>query len=196
MATLNKLMREKALNDANGNPFWPEKLLEEIISLEHIKTALKRTYKQPRDLEDLASTIKSSYLKVFAILTLIEKNRDILKFQKQGVNDESLPLVQIGGFGGSFALRSEPRRALDLFRAWKICEKQMFEIGQFRVNPAYLGSKSACREIQHEDFKPRQVMPFLEDEIIGKGSYGTIHKVEIDKRCHGFEGVLRSVRNC
>lgn len=204
-ASLHDTMRSRALRHADGEPFWSEALLKDIFTSKRVLTFLKTPSKKNRrpvelcsngdrnELQTLASTIVRDYVKVFAMLTCIEKQNKFKDLLEAQVDDNSLPLSQVDNVKCLIARADDPEIVLSCFQSWKTASRESFIRTQRRMNPAFLGLAKDGITIRHEIFDPHVLLPFLEDVDQHSGGYGVVAKVKIPADCHGFGNLLKSV---
>ncbi|KAI0838812.1 kinase-like protein [Hypoxylon sp. FL0890] len=133
-----------------------------------------------------------TYIRLFAILVLADKGRDIFKFIDKGISDEELPIDMMDNDFQS-CIREWRQRNLDDLDMW-----------QWRMNVPFLASG------QHRIFDAQVVLPFINGSdttsnnldsgrlgvqtritpITEAGGYGEVSYVEIHSDCHDFRGVF------
>jgi hypothetical protein len=140
----------------------------------------------------------SNYVKVFAVLALIEKEEDIEQFIEEGVGDRELPLVKCKVQNPNLwilARSATPSKEIGFFRSWRIGTLQAFFSWQYGVNVPFLDMAHGKGSIIHIDFPPQTIMPVLSTMIEQRAGSGNVYKVQIHPGCHGFHEVLQPVRN-
>lgn len=143
--------------------FVPEGALDNIITIEKIKSALRSAKAQlDREQETLELILKGGK-KTFAILVSIYRTERIVDFietdQLQASKiDSKLP----------YSSRADLGRILPKADAAEFFEKQWeFTAPIFR------------RRAGHRCLHERAIFPFLESSVQGEGSFGNIYKVEL-----------------
>ncbi|KAI0490022.1 kinase-like domain-containing protein [Xylaria cf. heliscus] len=143
-----------------------------------------------------SDNVKRSYLKIFAILLLIDRPAAIRKFitdavNCRGVSDKDLPLVKVPvkGKTGLFKLRTADRRERTLkptcFSGWSIATLDAFERWQWKVLAHSFDGKRKPHDtnvIKHS----QTVLPFtfMRNQYEHKST--TVYKVKIHKDHHRF----------
>lgn len=167
----------------------------------------------PNSMDHIEPSSESDcYLKILAILILIDKVGSIKQFIDEGVNDGDLPLKlpSIKDRKGKHDLEQQPKgghRADKLFRHWKISELHAFNQCQFQVNVPFFDYRP---EVNDYDLVPRTVLPFLvmdtaamkgtggsqplpEPESVYGGGYGRVRRVLIEPSSHNFHKLNNTV---
>ncbi|KAE9579294.1 hypothetical protein CGMCC3_g4865 [Colletotrichum fructicola] len=136
---------------------------------------------------------KKSYLKVLAILILIERPARIKSFIDKEVCDDDLPLLMklprgnIGPCQFYSRLEGERDGPLECFDKWSGQEKKAFEDHQWRV-VARIFKRGEKKLVDHLKFLPHDILPFT---FHGKekrlGGFGHVNKVSIHPSHHNFE---------
>jgi hypothetical protein len=180
---LELVLRDRALKDVDKKPFWPDTLIEDILTEEAIADQLGFSM-------DLAHQITTSYRKILALLILHNKETEITNFMRDKVSDNDLPLSQV-----SYKLvrKPLPNQTIPCFRNWKMRDLDGFYEKQYRLNPVFLSFETDGRTVRHETYEREIVLPFLEEKEMWVGGYGKVARVKVDGRCHGFNNVLKSV---
>jgi hypothetical protein len=144
--------------------FVPEKLLYALFS----KAAILSCLNDIPQIEDydrpiMAQTILENARKILAILIFIGREGEIVKFLYREIYDTSLPL-SVG------TIKSVSNRD---FAA-------MFSEVQWEYIAPVFRRGGSHREIQpREDNTQNFILPFLEEEEIGSGAFGTVFKVSL-----------------
>ncbi|KAF2465702.1 kinase-like protein, partial [Lindgomyces ingoldianus] len=196
------LLRRSQVHTENlGEAFLPPKVLEEILTEERIRMEIEAYRDQQPDswcgqgLNDCANLIRCRYLKIFAILILLDKGEDIGKFIEEGVSDEDLPLVETQVRHMSDLVRSKsPNNPLGCFDTWMIHEREQFSRYQYRVNLPFLSFDTETNSVRHVDFTPQTILPFSECGGSIEGIYSRISKIKIHRDCHGFSNILKKIQ--
>jgi hypothetical protein len=162
-------------------------------SIVHVRTLVASCFPNNHNAENLVKNILANYIKVFAVLLLIDQDDCFGELERDGVDDASLPLVPIERTRSSLARPSAPRQALLCFESWKTSKREDFAVRQHLVNPPYL-SFNEDKTIRHQKFERPTIFPFLEEVTQTGGGYGEIVKVKIHRECHGFHDIIEQVR--
>lgn len=151
--------------------FVPEGALDDVITTENIRLTL-RDSNAPRDREvECIRWIEQGGKKTFAILVLIQRARNIVKFiEREQLQSDSLDSKLPYGSKADvekFLLKSD---AEDFFeRQWEF------------VSPIF--RHKAC----HRSLHGRTILPFLETKILGGGSFGTIYLETLHRNHSPFD---------
>jgi hypothetical protein len=209
---LDKLLRIHIIpNDQTG--FWSYPLLRHIISRKRVR-ALLRSYKGVANAEqlyldridpDVASPGGSeapTYLRIFALLILIERGEEIENFVKEQVSDHSLPVYCDKEKGDACLRRNEsPHQAIGCFAKWKTSEREDFDARQWQLLVPYFNLDSQGRA-RHYSLPDKSILPWCKKDrrIIpssapsqNDGSYAMVSCVKIESTSHGFHEVLKTV---
>ena len=183
--------------------FWTERLLRHILTTQRVRHELRKPEYMLKDLQveeyvvrihpSLASSFSTAYIKIFALLVLLDRVPDIKHFMNEQIDDQVLP-IGING-DGVYPLR-QPARRLQCFDTWKPSEQEHFEQYQWMIDTPYFHSSQGhpLTELilQKSTRKPwRRVR--RKDADRSDGAYGTVIQVEIHPTAHSYEQVLRGV---
>ena len=151
--------------------FIPEAKLLELMTRDKLLAACE-DYLNPAHRDDIVDRIYAGARKVFAILVLLDQPELIINFivhdQLQSRLDQSLP------FEISLLAKLLPsRHSVTDFdeRQWEFC-------------PLYLSESGIRRSL-----RKRTILPFIHNEKIAEGGFGTAYDVEIDAYSHGLDRV-------
>ncbi|KAL3301868.1 kinase-like protein, partial [Colletotrichum asianum] len=141
-------------------------------------------------------TNEKSYLKILAILILIERPGRIKLFMDSGVCDADLPLVK-HSIEGRLDLRraSAPDVSLECFQRWSDSNIDRFEQWQWALlAPSF--DRPERKDVPHHQFEKATILPFrfLDHEPDRAGGFGTVRKVAIHPNHHEFTNTQTS--NC
>jgi hypothetical protein len=201
--------------DANHDSFWSSDLLGRILTRERIVEELERYRRshqcfRNRSSLSLAETIlqgngnphgqspsgvQSRYLKIFAVLLLIDKGRLIDTFVDARVVDGDLPLVNCNTTEKCLSMLSRqqaPESPLACFDPWKLHKREMFARWQHRLDIVFLGLAPSGK-IQHRRLESRAVFPWIAYKSKGAGGYGCVYHAVAPPDCHAFTSVLGAV---
>lgn len=203
---LGKLLRIHCVEDGIDGEFWTHALLRHILSRDRIKDELMQPeYRFTEDqVNEYVNKIhprsanassKTTYIKVFALLVLIEKIQDIARFIRDETCDDVLPIVI--SQGRNVYSSKEGNRHLSCFSGWKTHELEYFETRQWWVNTPYFDSTkdNPLTEITLErgTRKPWRRLQGNEQSDGSEGAYGIVIPVEIHPTAHSFHQLLSGV---
>ncbi|KAI1034595.1 hypothetical protein LB504_004597 [Fusarium proliferatum] len=135
---------------------------------------------------------KPSFLRVFAILVIVERSGDIRAFIDADLHDERFPLVQ-----GS---EHYPTAQICMAKlGWSHMQKDYFNINQLRISPRFF-ALGEDYEAQHYDMPKGQMLPWVlcrdsygvHEETLS-GGCGQVVKYKIDSSSHGFAPLLEEL---
>ncbi|KAJ4319206.1 hypothetical protein N0V84_006488 [Fusarium piperis] len=183
---IGKLLRQSEKRGSRGGPFWPRSLLERIMSTD--KEFLRLS---ARVEEDLNESLWRDYLKIYALLALVEKTDNILGFVSGGVCDHDLPLHYDKG---QFFKDHLPVKC---FENWRLFEMDYFDQQQrgftvpfFELGPGYAP--------KHYALDNQAIVPWVNERgnsasgvpLDNVGGFGAVRCISIDPDNHGFEEPL------
>ncbi len=132
------------------------------------------------------------FLKIMAILCLIDQPSKIRAFVQEGVCDSDLPLVWVPATPKPTE-RSELRprrdlgRQLKCFERWKPVAIDMFEQRQWAVLAPFFGRDlRAQMQVPHYYLPNRIVLPFSERRDHDNGGFSDVYMVKIHPEHHDF----------
>ncbi|KAF5543899.1 CMGC kinase [Fusarium mexicanum] len=176
--------------------FWPYPILKRLITRETITRQLGTV---KIGLEDavacsdvILGTDKTSFLRVFAILAIVERSGDIQAFIDADLHDERFPLVQ----GSEYHLTAQICMAK---LGWSHMQRDYFNINQLRISPRFF-ALGEDYEAQHYDMPKGQMLPWVlcrdsygvHEETLS-GGCGQVVKYKIDSESHGFTPLLEKL---
>jgi len=174
-AGVQSILYERALHNKDNDRFWPELILNEILTEIVIADLLC--------IDDvLANKIATHHRKVLAILILHEREEEIQLFIDENVRDEDLPLSW-----------DSSQQTRPCFSKWRKFELDSFRNTQYEMIPLFLDFEGDGTTVRQINLEPKFVLPFLTEESSGAGGYSEVNKVVIDARSHGFDRALKSV---
>jgi hypothetical protein len=222
---LGRLLRihETKHADSSNSNFWSLKLLRHILSRHRVQRELKSyqgnaiTYLDQIRPEADPSTNSNTrtYIKIFALLILIDRGDEIGNFVEASVSDEDLPL----GYRRHDTVlyrKDSPNVILACFNKWKSFIKDYFNTTQWKVVTPYL-ALGPENEVNHYDLEDNTILPWIEQKDPSppgspsklsssnraylnptrnqgrEGGYASVSCVQIDPFSHGFQSVLQSV---
>ncbi|KAF5592114.1 heterokaryon incompatibility het-6 [Fusarium pseudocircinatum] len=176
--------------------FWPYPILKSMITRETIIRQLHTVKIGPDEAEACSDLIlgtdKTSFLRSFAILVLVERPGDIQAFIDADLHDERFPLVQ----GSEYHLTAQICMAN---LGWSHMQRDYFNINQLRMSPKFfvLGEDY---EAQHYDMPKGQMLPWVlcrdsygvHEETLS-GGCGQVVKYKIDSDSHDFTPLLEKL---
>ncbi|KXX83292.1 Cyclin-dependent kinase-like 4 [Madurella mycetomatis] len=210
--TLADVLRNHAVMGIEERRFWPIEFLYRIISRERLLAELKRDPYQSLRIEKhdvVVAILNGGYVRLFALLLLIDKGHEIDQFITQGLSDSILPVKRQPKCKASkirFMANENGQDAgrpgeLQLMYKWTPREKEDFEERQWSVIPARL------RFPKHYKFEPKTILPWKvatqpgdsDEGLLGsqferQGAYGTVTKVIIDPCSHDFCPKLKEIK--
>jgi hypothetical protein len=183
-------LRQSAVYTVSTRRFWPLQVLQQIIT----KSALMITLSSysmsitpgssTNSIDDLASLILSKYIRVFAILAIMEQDDKIRDFIDEEVHDADLPL-RFDRQGHDVVRNGAPDRPLKCFSILKNFERDMFLDYQWRMLAPYF-KLSSTTPIKHMDLAHETILPFIEETRAGEGGFANVSKVKIHHHCFSW----------
>lgn len=177
-SALKSKIQQLQRQNAHGQTYIPDQLLSRLMTYKVVYAELKRVQViNPIYLEELAHMIREDATKVFAILVLVEEVgivKDLL--EKHKVFDFSLPLKLdiLEDFGTVTTLNF-------------LQTQKMFLAPQF------------TRSLLSVAIDSETVLPFFNDEKIGKEEFGIVYEISLDgdhqDLQNGFSGKVSSIRS-
>ncbi|KAF5231212.1 hypothetical protein FOXYS1_15840, partial [Fusarium oxysporum] len=203
---LGRLVRCYRIEGGIDGPFWTTKLLRHILTKERIKNELQRPeYGLNESQVDVyvdqihPESERSSpqvYLKIFALLVLVERHLDISNFIAEKFCDQMLPIA-IDDLD-VYCLNDQEKN-IGCFNGWKITEKENFELNQWKVDTPYFGTAKDQSLIEihlwPDTRKPWRTTPNhgdkpeLETED-NEGAYGIVARSDIHPTAHSYDKLL------
>jgi hypothetical protein len=212
-----KLLRTFSIAKTEHNEFgfWSLALLRCVLSRERIMHKLRQYGNdvcthidsiRPEE-DSIQHSGAKTYLRVFALLLLLERESEIGNFIRDRVCDESLPLRYCQGADDlEFSHNTHPLEPLTCFGNWRTSEKEWFASHQWRVIVPYFKLDHEGRAENYK-FDDKTILPWLpwnegdsattsSQPSKGEGGYADVFKIRIDPSSHGFHEVLKSVSSC
>ncbi|KAJ8130174.1 hypothetical protein O1611_g3457 [Lasiodiplodia mahajangana] len=140
-----------------------------------------------------SSASKPAYLKIMAILILIERPSRIKLFIDSNVSDADLPLELVGQDASDSSTTWELRKAdghhvpLKCFEGWSYSTVKRFEELQWSfIAPYFRPAKR--KTVPHYSFHPQTILPFkfVKTSNVSEGGFGRVYRVEIHPDHRGF----------
>ncbi len=165
-SSISKIRRKNAVD---YRYFIPSHRVREVMTSESVRKVLLDSQMEIYHVNEAVEIIKNGAWNVFAILVLIRQPRSIISFIKddrmqRGPIDHHLPFELI-----------KLKELLDEMVAQDFHDKQW----EFTA-PSFSGS--VFTRILPDDF----VLPFLSDEEFGEGSFGAVHRIEVEHSYQQF----------
>ncbi|KAM0077484.1 hypothetical protein ACKRZS_010409 [Fusarium odoratissimum] len=148
---------------------------------------------------------QKTYLRIFAILVMIEKEGKVHEFIQHRVCDDDLPLTLDIRQNAVFRKEGD-ENPLGCFRRFRPYQLESFETWQWRFMAPFFHAPRDNIPVFHHVFHRRTILPWcrLNGSEVGlekfgrhitQGGYSTIQPIKIDKSSHEFEKVLRGVKS-
>jgi hypothetical protein len=219
--SLERQLRSSQIKHEDGSSFFSAKDISEILSREKIKRELERHQLSKEISVDVIRSNEvemeppqpqkgQTYLRVFALLLLLGREDEINQFVKDGVCDGILPVVPGQATEHDLCLKSAPDKPLRCFKKWRTHEREYFDNWQYRVSVPFFAPQRGPGPNEmtapHYTFSNQTVLPWCTRDTKApssphskplserQGGYGTVHRVKMNPRCHGFQEILEKVR--
>ncbi|CAI9632475.1 hypothetical protein GT037_010222 [Alternaria burnsii] len=197
---LETLIRGYMLTAANStqSQFLPLSELEAIITSPNIKRELKRSG-LTSDLNKIADEVwstkeisngtKTTRRKIFAILCLIDKAKEIQYFIEEGIFDSHLPF-HFEHNQDQVRCNGKSPKTIQLFTRWQVTHRDSFANYQGRFLAPYL--KFMTEDLRHYSLHHCVVLPFLEkwqDDVLNDAVatwFSIVYRVEIHSAHHDY----------
>lgn len=208
---LDELLRE---NDVEGEPslFYPLKTVYRIFTRERVLAQLRSYQALPNaeyyvDLICAAGTEAGRpppYIKIFAILALIDKGDAIRDFIDAELTDETLPFYRYDYLNAKrqhYLFLKGTDTPITAFKKWLPHERSAFDTTQRMLLVPYL-ELGPGNMVQEYNLSDRDVLPWCRSKSNGpespnssmvEGAYGKVYCVDIHRDCHAFHQVLQTV---
>lgn len=146
-------------------------------------------------------TKTKSFIKILAVLIIIQKTKAILKLIREDVSDSDLPLIKVPRTNDAklFDLRANnrPDTVLTCFqRKWKWDQLNIrnFEEWQWTTLPLEFAQSAQHRDVPHYSLQEKRILPFTDDsrqpQLSGRleleGGFASVFKVAIHPKHHNF----------
>ncbi|KAJ4117540.1 hypothetical protein NW768_010903 [Fusarium equiseti] len=199
---LGRLLRTYCVTDGIDDKFLTDGLLRHILTIQRIRQELEKPKYKLRNsqVDEYVQNIHPSsenssstaYIKVFALLVLLDRVPDIEHFVSEQVDDRVLP-IEIKN--EHVYPVNDPQRRLRCFDAWKPSEQEYFEEYQWMVDtPFFHCSKDQpLTELTLHQRTRRPWRRIRNGSGMSDGAYGTVIQVEIHPTAHSYEQVLREI---
>lgn len=196
---LSRILTEARVQDELTRHF-EDSLSEEAIA-GYAKTICQGAAAQRKSPECDGEPNEKTFIKVMAILIIIEKTTSIIKLLEEDVNDSKLPLIKVSRPNDEhmFDLRAsrEPNKVLRSFqKRWNQLNIRNFEEWQWPTLPVEFARPTEHGEVQHLQLEEQRILPFIEDSREQKprfsrrteleGGFASVYKVVIHHQHHDF----------
>lgn len=197
---LSKILTEDCVRNELTRHF-EDSLSEETIA-EYAKTICQGTVSQGQVSGRNRTTDRKTFIKIFAILIIIEKTKSIIKLLEEDVNDSDLPLIKVPRPNDErkFDLRvsRDPHKVLRSFqKRWNQLNIRNFDEWQWTTLPVEFAQPTEHREVQHYQLEEQRILPFVKDSREQKphfsrrteleGGFASVFQVAIHPQHHDFQ---------
>lgn len=205
------LTRDRILQALQGS----RDIFASADELESYANRIRPVYTEVKDILDSSILFKpsskpESYLKILAILLLIDKVPSIKQFIDEGISDSDLPLelpkITPRNWNQVHSRKTGVDKGLhEFFRHWRRTELYHFNQYQFEVTVPFFEYQPG--NAVHYNLPPRTVLPWLalgdmtDDAGVPRplsgslhvGGFGSIRQVRIDPSSHSFHELSSTV---
>ena len=170
MDALNSsILKIRCKNAVDFQYFVPSHRVRDVMSAQSVRKVLLDSHMEPYHVNEAVEIITNGAWNVFAILVLIKHPQSIVSFieddrMQRGPIDHHLPFE-----------RTKLKKLLNPMVAQDFYDKQW----EFTA-PSFSGSMFT--RILPDEF----VLPFLSDEDLGEGSFGTVHQIQVERSYQQF----------
>ncbi|KAK4185074.1 kinase-like domain-containing protein [Podospora australis] len=202
---MERLLRIRCHSGASDGPlFFPRGLVERLIQEDVVVEALQeekgyigKLLKRDildSDIEQIARTVcrpDRGFRKIFAILALLERERDIVLCIEDKLTDADLPLDAVPtdhtGLVVKMRRRSDPKTDLPCLKRWGPKAHENFDKEQWAMVAPFF-AKSKSRYAKFYELSKKDVLPWTEiNSTVHQGGYSSISRVTIHPNHHNFE---------
>ncbi|KAI3391292.1 hypothetical protein diail_7623 [Diaporthe ilicicola] len=211
---LPELLRDQYVK---GDPshFYPLKRIYRLFTRERVLAELRSYDSLPNAdqyvdyicTDEATTDKKPAYIRIFAILVLIDEGERIRDFIDAKLSDETLPFhrrddVQEARRKSHLFLKNTDS-PIKVFNKWKTPIREAFEHTQWML-------LVPCLDLDHNntvkeyDFCDRHILPWCKstktsdmqssNAPTAAGAYGKVYCVDIHSDCHGFQQVLGTIQ--
>jgi hypothetical protein len=183
-------LRQSAVHTVSNRMFWPLQVLQQIIAKSALMITLSSNSmsitpgSSTNSIDDLASLILSKYIRVFAILAIMEQDDKIRDFIYEEVHDADLPLIFYRQ-GYDVVRNGAPDRPLKCFSILRMVEREVFLDYQWRMLAPYF-KLSSTTPVKHMDLARETILPFIEETRASEGGFSSVSKVKIHPHCFSW----------
>ncbi|KAF5571871.1 serine threonine kinase [Fusarium pseudoanthophilum] len=154
----------------------------------------------PKDRPFPMSLGEHTYLRIFAILVMIEKEGEVHRFLQHRACDGDLPFTLDIRKNAVFR-KAGDGEPLGCFRGFRPYQLESFDMLQWRFTTPFFHAPTDNNRIFYHDFHRRTILPWcrLDESEVGleklsrhitQGAYATIKPIVIDKSSHDFNKVV------
>lgn len=208
---LEQRLWQNAVQHANrGTPsFWPPSVWKSIVTKKAIANEILEYFPDYHrgEAENIAQRVwqdqSGKCVQIFTILVLLDKVELLVEHIldcKQGVRDHDLPLILHNQHqrGRSSKLCRQNSETVCCFSRWRTVTLEQFERFQRRLTVPVFSLDRSNNALIHLDLDPEDILPFCEEAEVPpvnamSGGSGTVIRVKIHPKCHGFHDTLRAV---
>lgn len=135
---------------------------------------------------------ESGYHRVFAVLLLLNRGWEVVRFVDEGICDAELPLhtAFVNGPTAPPKLRRQSDTETDLacLRTWVPLDHEKFDQEQWAMVAPFFAHGGKRRGAKLYNLENKDILPWIEKQhAVRKGAYGEISKVKIHPRHHSFK---------
>jgi hypothetical protein len=167
MSTLEEqllALRQCARGNRQKSFFYPPRDVQTLLTPAAIRASISAiTLLRADQLDLFAALIQEENLKTLAILLTNGHQHQILEFLYRRLSDNRIPYAE---------------ESLDFLSK---VEARQFVQRQWEFIPVVLTAHAVHRKIQDEE-----ILPFLEEECVGEGGFGTVFKVKLYQPCQNL----------
>lgn len=196
---LPQILTEERVRKELGK-YFEDSLTEEAIAA-HARTICHGIFDENGHQNHNKMSKTRSFIKVFAILIMIEKTQSIIKLLEENVNDSDLPLIKVPRPHeeklSDLRLKRDPDHILRCFqKRWNQLNIRNFEELQWAALPVEFVRPTDDDEVRHYRLEEQRVLPFIKNsrghaphssrrpEL--EGGFASVFKVDIHPRHHNF----------
>lgn len=194
---LSKILTEERVQQELTTHF--EDSLPESTIAEYAKTICQKSLTLDESSDQLEQPKTRSYIKILAILILIQKTRAIIKVLEDpsGVNDSDLPLIKSPRADNErfYELRigRQSETSLGCFQKkwWDQFNIRNFDEWQWTTIPLVFKGSKSHKDVTHHVLQRQAILPFIEDtRTEHEGGFARVFKVAIHPKHHPFHTKL------
>ena len=171
--------------------------MEELISEDAVIRVIQDgspgafTKEAVRDYARAVCDPKNSFRKLFAILVLLRRGREIVNFVNAELSDRDLPLKAEprNSSGNLIHMRraADPQAPLKCFRNWYAVDHEDFDKWQWTMLSPFFG-KSDRRRVRFYALSEKDVLPWTRVFDEGRqGGFSDVYRIAIHPNHHNFE---------
>lgn len=198
--------------------FFAKNQLSRILTEARVRDELTKHFEDSlseQTIEEYARTIchgaqgksadgpnKKTFIKVLAILIIIEKTKSIIKLLEEDVNDSDLPLIKVSRPHDEnlfdLRVRRERNKVLRSFqKRWNQLNIRNFDEWQWTTLPVDFARPTEHGEVKHYQLQEQRILPFIKDSRESKpnfsrrteleGGFASVFRVGIHPQHHNFQ---------